>query len=105
MRSAKAASRLRTIASARAFSLGDRKSTRLNSSHLVISYAVFCLNKKIKEHFNSYKDAIGTRWYPPHSRLITRLTLPEVLTYLSSVQASITRCHNHIAIPASRVGL
>src|SRR5256885_10045370 len=26
----------------------DRKSTRLNSSHLVISYAVFCL--KIKEH-------------------------------------------------------
>src|SRR5688500_4635772 len=26
---------------------GDRKSTRLNSSHLVISYAVFCLKKKI----------------------------------------------------------
>src|SRR2546426_5731271 len=28
---------------------GDRKSTRLNSSHLVISYAVFCLKKKKKE--------------------------------------------------------
>src|SRR5256885_11290616 len=28
--------------------LSDRKSTRLNSSHLVISYAVFCLKKKIK---------------------------------------------------------
>src|SRR6266446_9067897 len=27
----------------------DRKSTRLNSSHLVISYAVFCLKKKIKQ--------------------------------------------------------
>src|SRR5438034_6170774 len=27
---------------------GDRKSTRLNSSHTVISYAVFCLKKKIK---------------------------------------------------------
>src|SRR5688500_19664702 len=27
--------------------LGDRKSTRLNSSHLVISYAVFCLKKNI----------------------------------------------------------
>src|SRR5688500_19414084 len=26
----------------------DRKSTRLNSSHLVISYAVFCLKKKMK---------------------------------------------------------
>src|SRR5256885_5613092 len=29
---------------------GDRKSTRLNSSHLVISYAVFCLKKKNKKH-------------------------------------------------------
>src|SRR5256885_12665347 len=28
------------------FDGGDRKSTRLNSSHLVISYAVFCLKKK-----------------------------------------------------------
>src|SRR2546426_3260504 len=28
----------------------DRKSTRLNSSHLVISYAVFCLKKKTKTH-------------------------------------------------------
>src|SRR5690625_8002085 len=26
---------------------GDRKSTRLNSSHVAISYAVFCLKKKI----------------------------------------------------------
>src|SRR5256885_5704292 len=30
-------------------SRGDRKSTRLNSSHLVISYAVFCLKKKKKK--------------------------------------------------------
>src|SRR3989454_5984814 len=36
--------RLRIIANR----LGDRKSTRLNSSHLVISYAVFCLKKKKK---------------------------------------------------------
>src|SRR5256885_7325894 len=28
----------------------DRKSTRLNSSHLVISYAVFCLKKKKTSH-------------------------------------------------------
>src|SRR5699024_12792335 len=27
----------------------DRKSTRLNSSHVSISYAVFCLNKKIND--------------------------------------------------------
>src|SRR2546430_10827259 len=30
--------------------LGDRKSTRLNSSHSQISYAVFCLKKKNIEH-------------------------------------------------------
>src|SRR5689334_23713002 len=29
---------------------GDRKSTRLNSSHSSISYAVFCLKKKKKRH-------------------------------------------------------
>src|SRR5690625_5578092 len=28
------------------FNAGDRKSTRLNSSHVAISYAVFCLKKK-----------------------------------------------------------
>src|SRR5256885_12251026 len=32
-----------------AIASGDRKSTRLNSSHLVISYAVFCLKKKNKQ--------------------------------------------------------
>src|SRR3989454_7907990 len=31
----------------------DRKSTRLNSSHLVISYAVFCLKKKKKKQNTS----------------------------------------------------
>src|SRR5256885_9203332 len=40
----------------------DRKSTRLNSSHLVISYAVFCLKKKKKCHAQItcvVTDAIG----------------------------------------------
>src|SRR2546426_6265220 len=32
----------------------DRKSTRLNSSHLVISYAVFCLKKKKRETVLDY---------------------------------------------------
>src|SRR2546426_7512096 len=35
---------------------GDRKSTRLNSSHLVISYAVFCLKKKKKTQMESQID-------------------------------------------------
>src|SRR2546426_9190809 len=33
----------------------DRKSTRLNSSHLVISYAVFCLKKKKKNDHGTRK--------------------------------------------------
>src|SRR5437879_9731978 len=33
---------------------GDRKSTRLNSSHRCISYAVFCLKKKKKEKSKQY---------------------------------------------------
>src|SRR6266851_91952 len=32
----------------------DRKSTRLNSSHITISYAVFCLKKKKKKNKKSY---------------------------------------------------
>src|SRR5260221_6995920 len=32
---------------------GDRKSTRLNSSHTVISYAVFCLKKKNEFRLNT----------------------------------------------------
>src|SRR2546426_1556504 len=38
------------------YKVTDRKSTRLNSSHLVISYAVFCLKKK-KTKTNSALDA------------------------------------------------
>src|SRR5438034_7321611 len=34
--------------------VGDRKSTRLNSSHTVISYAVFCLKKKTKKNKKKY---------------------------------------------------
>src|SRR2546430_5301474 len=39
---------LRSGSSPRARAAGDRKSTRLNSSHSQISYAVFCLKKKKK---------------------------------------------------------
>src|ERR1022692_381870 len=47
----------------------DRKSTRLNSSHLVISYAVFCLKKKKKKkkytlHSFTSESRIERRWEP-----------------------------------------
>src|SRR5256885_2542951 len=43
-----AAAALEAHSAGAAICSGDRKSTRLNSSHLVISYAVFCLKKKKK---------------------------------------------------------
>src|SRR5207249_9356693 len=48
----------------------DRKSTRLNSSHVSISYAVFCLKKKRKECsvFIPYRfGALATGFLPPIS--------------------------------------
>src|SRR2546430_10017991 len=39
----------------------DRKSTRLNSSHSQISYAVFCLKKKNKEHRSTTRDKDSLR--------------------------------------------
>src|SRR5258708_13772572 len=38
---------------------GDRKSTRLNSSHQIISYAVFCLKKKKTNNRSSYMGALN----------------------------------------------
>src|SRR6267378_1960120 len=57
--------------------LPDRKSTRLNSSHVEISYAVFCLKKK-KSRYVSPRSAVracrkrcirGCRWRRPVPRL------------------------------------
>src|SRR5690554_1174228 len=47
----------------------DRKSTRLNSSHVRISYAVFCLKKKIPKHLfqgylNIYNNYFKAPWMP-----------------------------------------
>src|SRR3712207_7741520 len=44
--------------------LKDRKSTRLNSSHANISYAVFCLKKKKNQHHNiEYTLLIQMHYY------------------------------------------
>src|SRR3989442_4795954 len=39
----------------------DRKSTRLNSSHVRISYAVFCLKKKSKSYFSALSHGDDVR--------------------------------------------
>src|SRR5215203_6961599 len=48
-----------SAATFRLLSASDRKSTRLNSSHANISYAVFCLKKKKKNQSN--KDSINKK--------------------------------------------
>src|SRR3989440_3192331 len=60
----------------------DRKSTRLNSSHDQISYAVFCLKKKKKtvhcqqertsKHLNSSNDQISHYAYHPKPHCLSR---------------------------------
>src|SRR5256885_12779819 len=54
-------SKVNTVRNTRRALKPDRKSTRLNSSHLVISYAVFCLKKK-KQH----RDASRIRQRAKH---------------------------------------
>src|SRR5256885_12973161 len=50
----------------------DRKSTRLNSSHLVISYAVFCLKKKKKDYNRAHVVAFTNHMFD-RSRALPQL--------------------------------
>src|SRR5256886_4428345 len=43
--------------------IADRKSTRLNSSHSQISYAVFCLKKKKNHVFHAQLTRLFPLWY------------------------------------------
>src|SRR3982750_4997660 len=67
-----ASGRPRTVPSARRPCFRDRKSTRLNSSHDQISYAVFCLKKKKHTHtiINNRNACLLT----PLVHLLTALT-------------------------------
>src|SRR5262245_64090787 len=47
----------------------DRKSTRLNSSHLGISYAVFCLKKKKKRNHKQMQETNVTKCINTHTVL------------------------------------
>src|SRR5256885_18506 len=70
----------------------DRKSTRLNSSHLVISYAVFCLKKKTTKCATSHQAVIFFRVMGPICISCTvtcaRLAAASCLTDMCSTTAS-----------------
>src|ERR1039457_6692828 len=66
----------------------DRKSTRLNSSHLVISYAVFCLKKNTKKKNNKNRrlqiytrSPLQCRTLVVRSTVLTR-SVPGVYTHM-----------------------
>src|SRR2546426_6409424 len=54
----------------RKYPIEDRKSTRLNSSHLVISYAVFCLKKKKNKHVQLVRQDLLQQAYVPLRRRV-----------------------------------
>src|SRR5258708_14066584 len=68
--------------SARALPPSDRKSTRLNSSHQIISYAVFCLKKKKNHDKRHQYEQKHTQEHIPHRPLTDPNTcdLPHVQT-------------------------
>src|ERR1039457_5132666 len=72
----------------------DRKSTRLNSSHLVISYAVFCLKKK-----NNNSVAVRKPWkdlchQPPPSLLVCTACAAETLPGRTSTWRAVVVCYS-----------
>src|ERR1039458_1462981 len=82
----------RMVRQAIASSIPDRKSTRLNSSHLGISYAVFCLKKKKKKNDKEISSlrTVATRTHRhsamahallSHSSVVLPLSLIPCLTF------------------------
>src|SRR3712207_3305493 len=89
------------------FAPGDRKSTRLNSSHANISYAVFCLKKKkggatdllaLKHFF--FNDTATTEIYT----LSLHDALP-ILPRKRKVRNEPIVCHNDLPIPMGETAL
>src|SRR5205085_4898981 len=67
----------------------DRKSTRLNSSHSQISYAVFCLKKKKNNLSRSLNGKLTpTFWANPPPKLTRR----DKLSYVHTYRHSTTNC-------------
>src|SRR5437667_568605 len=74
--------------------LRDRKSTRLNSSHITISYAVFCLKKK-KKNINKNQHAQTKRHKTKNQRLITNTTQNHKLHIKHKAPPTTTKNHRH----------
>src|SRR5256885_12193406 len=80
----------------------DRKSTRLNSSHLVISYAVFCL-KKIPTTTASASTRPVSRFFRSSSSPSTPVCAPFTLSTLKETARRGTRTFRYTALPDQHV--
>src|SRR5256885_6061834 len=83
----------------------DRKSTRLNSSHLVISYAVFCLKKKKKyKYITLYILILYTRSsaFDPYFSRLQFSTFTLLLALVSTTNLRLT-CHFFTFLPITKL--
>src|SRR6267143_1406986 len=69
-----------TLWCAAAMASGDRKSTRLNSSHSSISYAVFCLTKKKPDDARPYGRPTASELLEAVHEFLTDLSLTTAMT-------------------------
>src|SRR5690606_15618787 len=68
----------------------DRKSTRLNSSHVTISYAVFCLKKKRN---TAWIASTATADIDPKEALTPQLPVPHVESFFASICSASSELH------------
>src|SRR5258705_3653437 len=74
----------------------DRKSTRLNSSHLGISYAVFCLKKKKKKVLSVQMDR-NTQFFLVRSKI----TFLKIEASQAALELRIVRAYSHVVLTRS----
>src|SRR5947199_1764391 len=74
----------------------DRKSTRLNSSHLGISYAVFCLKKKKKWEKDNHLDMKREKRQTKHQKTSKNLSTTEGMIELDRERYTYTTKLNYL---------
>src|ERR1022692_969426 len=73
----------------------DRKSTRLNSSHLVISYAVFCLKKKKKKSIT--RDHSGVTYIRSYIERATAVTFTRLPSHYRAPNSNSSRIFSFLS--------
>src|SRR5437762_8867390 len=81
----------------------DRKSTRLNSSHRCISYAVFCLEKKIVEEILRVDQLAAMRNSLVRKLRGQGLGADGLATFWHKLPPASVKCHDYIAVRIHQV--